>query len=280
MILITGATGKVGRDVVDGLLEQGHSLRAVSRRPESAALPPAVDVRWGAPDDTPAMTAALQGVESAFVVLVGDVEAQAKGFAAAARAAGGLKRLVLLSSSSVVHPVTHRIGEEHRAAEDILTGLVPAATVLRPGPFHSNSLWWARAIRDTGRARCLVGNRPGAPVDPADVAAVGVAALTQDRHAGQTYELTGPQILSSGDQIRVLEEVLGRSIGFDVATLEEAVGVFSAITGDRVSAESNVRALHSPDVPWSRVSPTGTHVLGRPLRTYREWAVAHRALFD
>ncbi|GGQ85866.1 NmrA family transcriptional regulator [Couchioplanes caeruleus subsp. azureus] len=279
MILVTGATGKVGREVVDGLLMQGWYVRAVSRRPESAGLPSSVEVRPGSPEDVPAMTAALEGVESAFVVLVGDVEAQARGFAEAAAAAGQLKRLVLLSSSSVVHPVSHRIGDEHRAAEEILSQAVPNATMLRPGPFHSNSLWWAKSIRETGRARCLVGNQPGAPVDPADVASVGVAALTEDGHAGQAYELTGPELLTSGDQVRVLEQVLGRTIGFDVASIEEAIGVFSAISGDPVTAERNVRALHSPQVPWSQVSPDGSRLLGRPLRTYREWAAAHRGLF-
>ena len=280
MILVLGATGKVGRSVVDELVARGRPVRAVSRRPDTAGLPPAVEVREGSPQDVTALTAALDGVDAAFVVLVGDVEAQACGVAAAASVVGQLKRLVLLSSASVVHPVAHRIGEEHRVAEDVLSQVVPTVTRLRPGPFHSNSLWWAHAIRDTGRVRCLVGNQPVAPVDPADVAAVGVAALTTDGHAGRAYELTGPQVLTSADQVRVLEEVLGRPIGFDVATQEQAVGVFSAITGDPVTAAGNVRALHSPQVPWARVSPLGTEILGRRLRTYREWATAHRDLFD
>lgn len=279
MILVTGATGKVGRAVVEELTARGDSVRALTRRPDAAGLPAGVEVSTGSPDDVPALTAALSGVQAAFVVLVGDVVAQARGVAAAAAAAGALKRLVLLSSLSVGHPVPHKIGAEHRAAEEILSAVVPAATVLRPGPFHSNALWWAPGIRATGRARCLVGNTPGAPVDPADLAAIGVAALAEDRHAGLVYEITGPAVLTSGDQVRVLEQVLGRSIGFDVATFDEAVEVFTRQSGDPVAAESNIRALHRDANPWSTVSPVGAQLLGRPLRSFREWAVAHRTQF-
>lgn len=283
MILVMGATGRVGRDVVAKLADLKVAVRALSRRPTEATLlarlPGGVEVVAGHPQDTASVRAALDGVDRAFVVLVGDVEAQAEGFASAARTATSLRHVVLLSSSAVVHPVRHRLGDEHLAAERIVGAAVASMTVLRPGPFHSNTLWWATSIRAAGQARCLVGNTPGAPVDPADVAAVAVAALTGDGHQGKVYELTGPELLTSGDQVRMLGEILGREIGFEVATAEEAVAQFTAITGDRPSAESNVRALRSPQVPWGRIAPTVTAVLGRPARPFRDWAVEHAAAY-
>ncbi|MEV6948874.1 NAD(P)H-binding protein [Streptomyces sp. NPDC051172] len=278
MLLVTGATGKVGRHVVRNLAGRGIQVRALSRRPGEADLPESVEVVPGSPEDPASVAAALHGVERAFVVLVGDVEAQAAGFAEAARAAGALKHVVLLSSSAVVHPLQHRIRAEHEAAERIVGAAVPSLTVLRPGPFHSNALWWAASIRDEGRVRCLVGDNPGAPVDPADVAGVGVAALSPE-HAGRVYELTGPQVLSSADQTRILGELLGRRLDFAVATEEETVAMFTAITGDRGTAEGNVRALRSRRVPWARVRPAVDEVLGRPARPFRDWAAEHLAAY-
>ena len=273
MILVVGATGKVGRSVVGELDELGAPVRALSRQPSAAALPDAVEVVAGHPADPAAVAAALDGVDQAFVVLVGDVEAQARGFADAARAAGGLKHVVLLSSSAVVHPVPHRIRAEHVAAERIVGEAVGSVTLLRPGPFHSNALWWAESIRTEGTARCVVGNTPGAPVDPADIASVAVAALTEDGHAGSCHELTGPELLTSAQQVAILADVLGTPIAFEVATEAAVVDRFASITGDRPAAEANARALRSPQVPWGRVRPTVAEVLGRPATPFRDWAL-------
>lgn len=272
MILVTGATGKIGRSAVEGLLESGQAVRALSRQPDNARLPAEVEVFPGAPGDVDSVRAALTGVDSAFVVLVGDVETQARGFATAAGEASGLRRLVALSSSAVVHPVPHRIGTEHRRAEDSLRGIPAECAFLRPGPFHSNALWWAASIREQNRARCLVGNRPGAPVDPADIAAVAVRLLVEPRFRPGEYELTGDEVLSSADQVAILSEILGREIAFTVADPDEAVDTFAAISGDRAGAETDVRALHSPAVPWARTAPTVRAELGRPARAFRVWA--------
>ncbi|MGQ0840963.1 NAD(P)H-binding protein [Actinokineospora sp.] len=278
MILVTGATGKVGGRVLARLVARGLPVRALTRDPAKAEFPAGVEVATGSPADTDAMTAALDGVDAVFAVLVGDVAAQVGGFAAAVEAAD-TRRVVLLSSSAVNHPVRHRIGDEHRAAEVALAAVAQEWTFLRPGPFHSNALWWVRSVRESGTVRCLVGNRPGAPIDPDDVAAVAVRALTEDGHAGMAYELTGPQVLTSGDQVRILARTAGRAIGFEVATEAQAVDTFAAIGGDRVVAEGNVAALRSRSVPWGRVDTTAERLLGRAPRRFHDWADEHRAVF-
>ncbi|MEU9241650.1 NAD(P)H-binding protein [Streptomyces sp. NPDC048385] len=278
MILITGATGKVGREAIRQLLGLGHGVRALSRRPEEAGLSGEADVVAGSPADPASLDEAFHDVSAALVVLAGDVAAEAANIAEAARRAG-TGRIVLLSSASVRHPLPHGIADEHRAAEEAVRRSGAAWTFLRPGPFHANTSWWTRTVREQGSVRCWIGNNPGAPVDEYDIASAAVAALTQDGHEGRSYLLTGPETLTSREQARILGDVLGRELAFSVAPAEEVVEVFTGITGDRAAAVTNVAALHSPKVPWAKPTTAVRHLTGREPRPYRRWAVENVALF-
>ncbi|MEU4584476.1 NAD(P)H-binding protein [Kitasatospora aureofaciens] len=279
MFLVTGATGKVGREAVDQLLALGHPVRALSRNPEEANLPAGVEVAAGSPADPASLAAAFDGVAAALVVLSGDVAGEAANVAAAARAAG-TSRIVLLSSAGIEHPLPHGISQEHRASEVAIEESGVPWTFLRPGPFHANTSWWIRTVRETDSVRCWIGNNPGAPIDEYDIASVAVVALTQNGHLGKSYLLTGPETLTSEDQARILGEVLGRDLEFSVAPPEEVVDVFTGITGDRPAAETNVAALRSPEVPWAKPTRAVRDLTGREPRPYRRWAVENAALFD
>lgn len=279
MILVSGATGNVGRAVAGLLLDEGCEVRALTRRPREAELPPGAAVVAGSLSAPETLAAALDGVEKAFLVLVGDVAAQAANFAAAAQTADGLKHVVLLSSLSVVHPVRHPIGEEHRDAETAVRAIGVDWTFLRPGPFHSNALWWAPSIRADRKARCLVGNQPAAPIDPADVAAVAATALTGGGHAGATYHLTGGETLTSQQQVAIISAVTGAVIRFEVATEEEVVAVFTRVSGNGEVAAANARALRSPEVPWRTPTLAVREITGRTPRSFRDWVADHAAAF-
>jgi uncharacterized protein YbjT (DUF2867 family) len=276
MILVTGATGQVGHGVVTRLAGRSVPVRALSRQPERAALPAAVEVFRGSPEDADSLRTALAGVEKAFVVLAGDIDRQARTLAAASDT---LRHIVLLSSSAVLHPLPHPIKDQHQKAERAIRATAVPWTFLRPGPFYANSSWWAKSIRDKGVARCLIGNNPGAPVDPDDIAAVAVHALTEPWHEYESYELTGSELVTSGEQVQVLSDVLGKNIEFVVATKAEAVDVFTQLSGDRESAITNIEALHSPQVPWGRPVGTVKEITGRAPRSFREWATANTHLF-
>ncbi|MEV4681958.1 SDR family oxidoreductase [Streptomyces kurssanovii] len=278
MILVTGATGKVGREAVEQLAAAGRRVRALSRTPEEANLPAGVEVVAGSPAAPASLAAAFAGVSSALVVLSGDVAGEARNVAAAA-AASGVGHLVFLSSASVLHPLPHGIADEHRAAEEAITASGVDTTFLRPGPFHANTSWWIKSVRESGAVRCWIGNNPGAPIDEYDIASSAVAALTDERHRGKAYVLTGSEVLTSEEQARILGDVLGRELDFSVAPQEEVVEVFAGITGDRPAAVTNVAALHSPEVPWSRPTPAVRLLTGREPRGYRAWAEANAALF-
>ncbi|MGW0737593.1 NAD(P)H-binding protein [Streptomyces sp. NPDC002851] len=279
MILVTGATGKVGREAVEQLVGLGRRVRALSRKPEEANLPEGVEVVAGSPGDPESLAVAFKGVESALVVLSGDVPGEARNVAAAA-AAADVEHLVFLSSASLLHPLPHGIADEHRAAEEALTETGVATTFLRPGPFHANTSWWIKTVRESSSVRCWIGNNPGAPIDEYDIASAAVVTLTQDGHRGKTYVLTGEEVLTSEEQARILGEVLGRELDFSVAPREEVVEVFAGITGDRPAAVSNVAALHSPEVPWGKPSTAVRELTGRAPRPFREWAAANAALFQ
>ncbi|MEG8280473.1 NAD(P)H-binding protein [Streptomyces sp. AHA2] len=276
MILVTGATGKVGREAVEQLTAQGRRVRALSRKPEEAGLPEGVEVVAGSPADPASLTAAFAGVTSALVVLSGDVAGEARNVAKAA-AAAHVEHIVFLSSASVLHPLPHGIADEHRAAEEAITESGVATTFLRPGPFHANTAWWVGTVRESGSVRCWIGNNPGAPIDEYDIASAAVAALTEDGHRGEAYVLTGGEILTSEEQARILGDVLGRRLDFSVAPQEEVVEVFAGITGDRPAAVTNVAALHSPDVPWATPTTAVKDLTGRDPRPYRAWAAANAA---
>ncbi|MFF3291985.1 SDR family oxidoreductase [Streptomyces sp. NPDC003023] len=278
MILVTGATGKVGREAAAQLAAAGRRVRALSRTPDQARLPEGVEVVAGSPADAASLTAAFEGVTAALVVLSGDVAGEARNVAEAA-AGSGVEHLVFLSSASVLHPDAHGIADEHRAAEEAVTGSGVATTFLRPGPFHANTSWWIRSVRERGAVRCWIGNNAGAPIDEYDIASCAVAALGDERHRGRAYVLTGPEVLTSREQARILGEVLGRELDFSVAPQEEVVDVFTGITGDRAAAVTNVAALHSPRVPWARPTDAVRELTGREPRPYRRWAQANAALF-
>ncbi|MGP4001284.1 SDR family oxidoreductase [Streptomyces sp. 8N706] len=278
MILVTGATGKVGREAVRQLIGLGCAVRALSRSPAEADLPEGVDVVAGSPADTASLEVAFKDVSAALIVLSGDVAREAANITAAARKAR-LSRIVLLSSGSVQHPVPHGIADEHRTAEEAIRRSGAAWTFLRPGPFHANTSWWISSIRENSSVRCWIGNTPGAPIDECDIASVAVSALTQNGHEGRSYLLTGPETLTSQEQARILGEVLGRELDFSVAPAEEVVRIFTGITGDRATAVTNVAALRSPEVPWAKPTTAVRDLTGREPRSYREWAEANAALF-
>jgi uncharacterized protein YbjT (DUF2867 family) len=184
MILVTGATGNVGRAVLTQLIAAGEPVRAFSRRP--AALPAGVEAYAGDLSTGDGLAAALDGVAGVFLFLDATrLPTGAAGPAAQLIAAHGRPHVVALSSASAGGDPGNLIAAGHLAAEAALADAGLEATVLRPGEFMSNALSWADAIR-VGEPVCVSFlDRPDAPVDPADIAAVAVAALRSDVNRGR-----------------------------------------------------------------------------------------------
>lgn len=152
-------------------------------------------------------------------------------------------------------------------------------THVRPLEFMANKLAWAESIRAEGVVRAGFGGHVSALVDEADVAAVIVAALTADGHAGQTYAPSGPEALSRFDAARIIGEVIGRPVCFDELTEAEVraqmrdMGVQPDVIDFVVGYEA------SPPPEASIVSPVVEQVTGHPPRPFAAWVADHADAF-
>jgi uncharacterized protein YbjT (DUF2867 family) len=222
MYLVTGATGNVGGPLARQLHEQGQSVRALVRDPSRAAsLPAGIELAVGELDDPESVSKAVAGVEAIFLMQVGGGTEQTKTMIAAARDAA-VPRIVLLSSvgARLLPLDANPIGAALAAREQVLRESGLGVTYLRPNTFASNALWWRDAVR-AGKVVDPTGDGRQGVIDPQDIARVAVAALTDDGHVGKGYFLTGPEALTSREQVEIIAEATGRSIDFEDVTPHE-----------------------------------------------------------
>ncbi|MCD2196953.1 NAD(P)H-binding protein [Actinomycetospora endophytica] len=281
MILVTGATGTVGRALIDALAPTGEPVRAMTRRPDSAALPAHVEVVAGDLDDPDSLTDAVRDVDRVFLVSTGpDGPVQDRNLATAAAKAGAA-RIVKLSTLSVGdHRIDDPITRWHRAGEDaVLDGGVPA-TFMRPTGFMSNALTWARTIAAQDTVFHPYADGRVSLIDPRDIAAATATVLTQPGHEGQAYPLCGPEALGPADEVAALAEVLGRPLRYVEVSPEAAHRAMTehgmpAELADAVVAKGATTlqpGVAGPDDELRRLIATAP-------RTFREWARDHVGAF-
>lgn len=283
MILVTGASGNVGREVVAQLLDAGHRVRALARDPAKvrAAVRQDVDVIRGDLGDPATLDAALRDVERVFSLSTGpDLGVHEANLAAAARRAGST-RVVKLSVIGAGSGFDNAIVRWHEAGEKAFRESGLAWTFVRPGMFMSNALGWIPSIRAQGQVFLPQGQGKMAPVHPRDIASVSVAALTKEGHEGKSYSLTGGEALSAGEMVAVLSEVLGRSLEY-VATTEDVArngmlkaGMPALVVDALLQWTAGARAGESAQ-PLSTVQ----EILGREPMTWRTWAMENAAAFS
>jgi uncharacterized protein YbjT (DUF2867 family) len=277
IVLVTGATGQVGRPLVEQLNHNGSRARALSRRPERAGLPDGVEVFQGDLTDSASLELALTGVDALFLWPAEDHGAAA--LEAAGRA--GVRRVVLLSSLSVEDFAGTPIAEFHIRAEEAVRRSGMACTILRPGVFASNALDWAPAIRAGSAVRAPFADTPVVPIDPQDIASVACHALTAEGAAGHTYSMTGPAIVTARQQVAAIAEALGRHVDFvelDLVAMREAMaGNAPQELIDSMEALSGEDGR--PNLKAARILDVVPDLTGRPARTFEEWAAEHVEAF-
>lgn len=288
MILVTGATGTVGREVVQQLVRAGQPVRALTREPDrDHAFPESVEVFGGDLGRPDTLGPALDGVASVFLLTGGGPETPLHdanlGLAALE---AGVRHIVKLSIIGAEYGFEDLVSTWHLAGERTIRQLAgrpngPEWTFVRPGEFMSNARLWAGPVK---ARRTVIWAQTGpavAVIDPRDVAAVAVTALTTPGHAGQTYRISGPEALTVAERVEKLGAVLGQELALvelPIAEVRDAAAragrqplVVETTLGNLGRAEFRERA--------ATVLPAVEKITGRAPFTFEQWATDHADLF-
>ena len=281
--LVTGATGNVGRLVVGQLVEAGASVRALTRDPDAAALPPGVEVAVGDLTRPPTLTEALHGVDRMYLFPVARTAREVVGLARRA----GVRRIVVLSSGAVT---TGYDTDFHLPVEQAVEASGLEWTHVRPGEFALNKLWlWGPSIRAERVVRDPYPNAAGYLTHEMDIADVAALALLGDGHAARAHTLCGPALIDTREQVHAISEAIGEEIRCEQVTPDQAreiyrkQGGFAAANADFLlgfetysGGKTTVSdADGMPDHEAPAEMPTAEPVTGRPARTFAQWARDH-----
>jgi (4-alkanoyl-5-oxo-2,5-dihydrofuran-3-yl)methyl phosphate reductase len=277
VILITGATGNVGSELVKALLPaQAGRVRALTRNPD-AIFPEGVDKVVADLGDSD-LTPPLDGVAAVFLLTEGlNIATHDQRIVAAAQKAG-VERIVKLSVLSVGHDANYRITSMHREGEQAIRDSGISWTFLRPTAFMSNALNWTPMITTDQVVHAPFAAGRAALVDPADIAAAAAACLTEDGHSDRVYELTGPEALTPAEQVGILSQVLDRELRYAEADPDTTLAQWVSYGMPNELAEAIMEQLRSTLEPYnSELTADITTVTGRPARSLTDWAEAHRS---
>jgi uncharacterized protein YbjT (DUF2867 family) len=276
-IMVTGASGNVGAELVRLVADAGHDVVAITREPGRARLPAGVAAVAGDLNDPASLRPAWRGVTGLFLLPGYPATPELLADAAAA----GVGRMVLLSGTSAGDPEsTNAVTRYMSVTEAAVAESGLPATVLRPAGFMSNTLEWVPQLRAGDVVDAPFADVPIAVIDPFDIANVAATALlaADDRHVGRTYRLSGPEALLPADRVRVLAEVLSRPLRLAPQSDEVAYELMSKrMPIEYVDAFFDFYVRGSLDD--SPVLPTVSEVTGRPPRTFRQWATDHADAF-
>jgi uncharacterized protein YbjT (DUF2867 family) len=277
MIVITGATGNVGRPLVAALAEAGERVTAVSRRADAWA-PPGVLHRQADLAEPDTLRPVLDGAEALFLLVSGAGAHLRPAEILDVARSGGVRRIVLLSSQAAGTRPDSPSHAPLRVLEDAVRQSGPAWTVLRAGGFATNAFAWAEQVRAQRTVAAPFGD-VGLPVlDPLDIAEVAAAVLRKGpedydggEHNGRTYELTGPEALTPRERVQAIADALGEPVRFVEQDPEEARAQMLRFMPEPV-ADGTLEILGRPLPAERLVSPHIEEVLGRPAGTFAAWA--------
>ncbi|MEV6654935.1 NAD(P)H-binding protein [Streptomyces sp. NPDC051219] len=269
-ILVTGASGTVGRQVVEQLIARGAGVRALTRDPAKATFPEGVEVVRGDLTDPESLVPALEGVTGLHLITFG-------GEAFAPLQNG--PRIVELAAKAGVRRVTVLHGGGPTPLEEAVRAGEPAWTVLMPVEFMSNALEWAEGIRTAGVVREPFTGRLSAMVHEADIGAVAAVALTEDGHGGRTYVITGPEVLTLRDKVDALAAATGRDIELVELSEEQARQRWQAAGLPQDTIDFLLLVYGNTPPEGRTVTRAVEEVTGRPARTFIDWAAANADAF-
>jgi uncharacterized protein YbjT (DUF2867 family) len=281
MLLITGATGHVGRELVRELDAKGAAFRVLVRdSARAASLPDRAERAVGDLAVPASLKSALDGVERLFLLVPGTGTEHTRHAVAAAQAAG-VRHIVYLSSYAVIGNPVPAMGRWHHQREQLIRASFIPATFLRPSGFMTNAFDWLPALREGGYVLDPLGPARAAPIDPADVAAVAALTLTEGGHEGLEYLLTGGEALTVAEQVQVLAKATGRGIELCTAAgPAEAVRFRYPDGAPRALADALIEGLTQMRADTVGVrSDTVRRLLGREPGTFADWCARNAHTF-
>jgi uncharacterized protein YbjT (DUF2867 family) len=265
-ILVTGATGNIGRMVVDELLALGaDDVRALTVDPARAALPAGVEVVRGFLGRPATLPAAYAKVDVLYLAPHLPTAAEACRLAAEA----GIGRIVDLAGPKGAH---------WQGIEDAVEACGVPFTHLEPGEFMSNATLWARQLKSGDVVRDTCGDAVNAPIAQEDVAAVAARVLLSAAHVGRSYELTGPEALSRRQKVELIGQALGRELRYVELPRDEAIEELTQDMGAHAAwyVDGQQALCEHPQA----AVPTVATLTARPATTFLEWVRTHRNLFQ
>jgi uncharacterized protein YbjT (DUF2867 family) len=282
-ILVIGATGGIGRQVVSQLPASSVSIRALARNPQTAGLPPHVEVVRGDLTAPETLDASLDGVDGVFLLWLAPKDTVGP---VLERILKQTQRIVFLSSPHKTqhpffqNPQPNMITPLHQEIERLIEASGREWTFVRPGIFATNaSFWWADQIRAGDVVRWPYAQAVTAPIHNADIAAVAVRALCEDGHVAAEYVVTGPQVLTQADQVTIIGDVIGRPLRMEEVTPEE----WQSSLPDFVPPPAARMLLKA----WSGtvgyppfITTTFAEIMGVQPRTFRQWVTENAADFQ
>lgn len=277
MIVVTGATGTVGRQVAEQLVERGVTVRAVAREPGSARLPAGAEVVRADLADPGSLERHLAGADAAFLVWPFTSPEQAAGLGqrVVQALARHVPRIVYLSAEAAAG----RPDSFWSTIERLIEESGAAWTMLRPTGFAVNTLMWADQIRNGDVVRWPYGSAARSLIHEGDIAAVAVRALTEDGHADQRYVVTGPETITQAEQVAVIGEATGRRLRWEELEPAAARQYLLSAWGDPGFVDSALATWRRLATRPELVTPTVEEITGVPARTFRQWAHDHSGDF-
>jgi uncharacterized protein YbjT (DUF2867 family) len=285
-ILIIGATGTVGFNVVDelDLFHDDLKIRALVRDPDAAPrLPPEVEKFRGDLTVPESLDPALQDVDAVFLVWTAP---PATAPAVIDRIAKQTSRLVFLTAP---HQTPHPFFRQPNAMSAMLSSIESHIestslqyTFIRPGMFADNCIgWWGHAFRSNEPIRWPLLQAPTAPIDTRDIAAVAVRVLTDPQcqlHAAKSYVITGPESLTQLEQLQIIADAIHRPLRFEDLSADQARSVLTSFPPVALNMLLNAwtAAVGQP----AYITTTVADLLGRPPYSFRDWAQENAPAFQ
>ena len=274
-IVVTGATGNVGRPLVTQLVDAGAKVRAVSRRPQSAGLPADVEVVESASE-------AVAGASAVFL----NSRALGSELAAVADQARreGVTRLVALSAINADddfarQPSRFR-GDRNKEVEQLAVDSGLQWVSLRPSVFVTNFAgMWSAQIRAGDIVRGPYAAASSAPIVESDIAEVAARALLTDDLVGQKIPLTGPQSLTNIELVEIIGAVLGRPLQYQEAPNELVRQRFVGLGFPPEFGDAYIAMLATTIDEPAVVTDGVQQIVGRPAQSFEQWVVEHKSIF-